>query len=458
MPLREDLLTPIPGDNPSGTNLQYDVKVFEVIKEARLEDDESLPTGNWGTTPKKADRPLVIKVAGEALATRSKDIRLAGWYFESLLRREGFGILAPALETIQKIEEDFWETLYPEIDPDDQSLDLRIGAIEAAAALLAVQVKLIPVTKSGINYHVYQDARALGFEKDPRSDEKKAIRADAIKRGRLVAEDAVTAVEATPKAFYAEAEAQLVSGLEALDNLDRLDEEKFGDDPPTLGKLKAAVEDVKKLVTSILNEKRVTDPDPVELPPEPEPVETAEGEEAESSDQAAAPAGASQSAASKVPVGAPTNKEGAYLQVAACAEFLRTTNTTSPVPYLLCTALRLGETRSADLADFSFAVAPPTETRQKMRKLANENRWDELMRLCIQTLPEPCGRVWLDMQRYVWRAAQGLGNTSLANIVLSTMRSLLTDFPAVRMMTLDDDTSAANTETQIWIDAEVFKK
>lgn len=458
MPLRDDLLTPIPGDNPSGVNLQYDVKVFEVIKEARQEDDDSIPSGNWASAPKKADRPLVIKVAGDALGTRSKDLRLAGWYFESLLRREGFGILAPALETLQKLEEEFWDTLYPEKDPDDGSLDLRIGAVEMAASLLAGQVVLLPITKSGMNYIVYQDAKALGLENDPRSDEKKAIRKDAVARGRLVGEDVVAAVEATTKAFYREMDNQLASGLEALDNLDRLNEEKYGDDYPSLTKLKTAIEDVKKIVSGLLAEKLIKDPDPVELPPEPEPVEGAEAEEgaAEGAPAAATPSAGSRPLAG-VPVGAPTTKEAAYAQVAACAEYLRNQSSASSVPYLLCTALRFGETRTANLEDYSFAVAPSTETRQAMRRLANEAKWEELMRLCIRTLPEPCGRVWLDMQRYIWRAAQGMGNENLAKVVTSTLKSLLTDLPAVRMMTLDDDTSAANTETQQWIDAEVLK-
>ncbi len=456
MPLRDDLLTPIAGDNPSGTNLQYDVKVFEVIKEARLEDDESIPTGNWGSAPKKADRPLVIKLAGDSLATRSKDLRLAGWYFESLLRREGFGILAPALETLQKLEEEFWETIYPEKDPDDGSLDLRIGAIEGAASMLGAQIRLLPITKSGMNYIVYQDAKSLGLESDPRSDEKKEIRKDAIARGRLVGEDVITAVEGTTKAFYRETDDQLASGLESLDNFDRLNEEKFGDDYPSLSKLKSAIEDVKKVVSVLLAEKRLKDPDPVELPPEPEPAEAVEGAE-ESANASPAASVSTPRAAAGVPVGLPTTKEAAYAQVAACAEFLRTVSPSAAVPYLLCTALRLGETRTADLTNFSFAVAPATEVRQAMRRLANENKWDELMRLCIRTLPEPCGRVWLDLQRYVWSAAQGLGNESLAEIVASTVKSLLTDVPSVRMMTLDDDTSAANTETQIWIDTEVLK-
>ena len=83
-------------------------------------------------------------------------------------------------------------------------------------------------------------------------------------------------------------------------------------------------------------------------------------------------------------MGAPGGVEDAYLQVAACAEFLSGKSPASAVPYLLCTALRLGETRSADLANYSFAVAPPTEVRQAMRRLANEQKWAELMKLCIQ--------------------------------------------------------------------------
>jgi len=45
MPLREDLLTPIAGDNPAGANLYYDT-VFDQIKEARREDADDLPEGD----------------------------------------------------------------------------------------------------------------------------------------------------------------------------------------------------------------------------------------------------------------------------------------------------------------------------------------------------------------------------------------------------------------------------
>jgi len=45
MPLRDDLLAPIPGAKPSGENLRY-APVYDKIKEARREDDDA-PQGEW---------------------------------------------------------------------------------------------------------------------------------------------------------------------------------------------------------------------------------------------------------------------------------------------------------------------------------------------------------------------------------------------------------------------------
>jgi type VI secretion system protein ImpA len=453
MPLRDDLLEPIEGENPSGPNLQYD-KIFDQIKEARQEDDESIPSGNWERTAKKADRALVIKVAGDALAKRTKDLRLAGWYIESLIRKEGFDVLVPSLELVLKLEENFWDTIHPEPDEDDKSLDLRVGAVEALAALLASALKVTPLTRDKIDWFGYQDARAIGFEADVKNDAKKAARKDAVDRGRLTGEDLQKSIDGTPKAFYAATEATFVRGLELAEDLDRFHEEKYGDDYPSLGKLKTGLEELKIIVSTILNEKRKTDPDPVETVEE-EVVESAEGEGEAAVGEDGEPVVKAAKARRTAPSGAPADKEDAYLQVAACAELILDEAPTSAVPYLLCTALRFGETRSADLANLAFAVAPPSETRKALRKLASDSNWKALTQLCIRTMPEPCGRVWLDLQRYMWLAAKGAENLALATTVVSTVRSLLNDFPALRRMTLDDDTSAANSETQTWIDTEV---
>ena len=93
MPLRDDLLNPIPGENPSGASLRYD-PLYDKIKEARREDDDA-PQGEWAYERKTADWKQVIKLAGDALATKSKDLQLAAWLTEATLRTEGFaGLLA----------------------------------------------------------------------------------------------------------------------------------------------------------------------------------------------------------------------------------------------------------------------------------------------------------------------------------------------------------------------------
>ena len=88
MPLRDDILNPIPGDNPGGENLRY-APVYDKIREARRQDDEG-PMGDWQRERKVADWALVIKLGSEAIATKSKDLQLAVWLTEALLHKEGF--------------------------------------------------------------------------------------------------------------------------------------------------------------------------------------------------------------------------------------------------------------------------------------------------------------------------------------------------------------------------------
>ena len=107
MPLRDDLLNPIPGDNPSGVSLRYD-RVSDQIKEARTEGEASI-LGNLAS-PKRADFKLVIKLAGEALATKSKDLQLAAWLTEAQVKLEGIGVIEPCLKLMLELQQQFWDT------------------------------------------------------------------------------------------------------------------------------------------------------------------------------------------------------------------------------------------------------------------------------------------------------------------------------------------------------------
>jgi len=405
MPLREDLLTPIAGENPSGADLYYD-KVFDQIKEARKEDEDDLPEGAWGRAQKKkADHRAVIKLAGEALATKSKDLRLASWLAESQLRVEGFQVLTPSIELLRAIQETFWPTLYPLIE-EGGDVELRALAVEAAARQIVIALRKIPLTRSGFSFESYLESRAVGYEKDATTSAKQEARADAINHGKVSAEDFDHAFAISPKSLFAEADAALRDALLATEQLDEYQKEAYGDNSPNLLKLRESLEEVHQIVESLLNERRKTEPDPVPVavaaPPEPGSESPVEGQSALAA--AGEPSGDSfpRRAAAAGPL---SGVADAYALVVESAEFLFEKDPKSPVPYLVCAGLRLGETRMQGASPaMGFAVGPSSAIRQSLRALAARGAWHELLRASLPILASECSRAWLDLHRYIWRA------------------------------------------------------
>ena len=458
MPLREDLLTPIAGENPSGEDLYYD-KVFSQIKEARKEDEEDLPEGDWERSQKKkADHRAVIKLAGEALAKRSKDLRLVGWLVESHLRVDGLSVLTPGIELFQSIQETFWPTFYPVIEEGDD-LELRMITVEAGAALIAAAVRKLPLTKSGLSFEDYLQSRVVGYEKDATNDAKMEARQDAIAHDKLTAEDFDTAFAASPKSLYSSADAALAEALEAAERLDEFQREKYGENSPNLSKMMDGLGEVHRVVESLLNERRKTEPDPVPV----SEATAAEGEGQEAGADGAVLDASGQPSSQSIRRRAATAGQlsgvaDAYGLVVESAEFLFQQDPNSPIPYLVCSGLRLGETRmQGESPAPGFAVGPSAEVRQSLRALANRGDWHQLLREALPILASECARAWLDLHRYIWRAGQETGATAISDAVVGTVRSLLVVRPELRHWTLEDDTGAANPETQQWLDSTVLQ-
>lgn len=453
MPLRDDLLNPISEDNPSGKSLRYE-RVYDQIKEARTEDDESIPSGDWQRQAKRADFVLVIKLAGEALATKSKDLQLVAWLTEAQIKREGISALEPCLQLFLKIQQEFWDTLHPEIEDGD--VGMRTVPIEWTANRLAGLLREAPLTSSKLNFYEYKQSRSIGYEADASSNEAKAkIRELAIKDGKATAEDFDKALAATPKTFYVGLESDLNNALESLQQLQEFCEEKYGDDGPSFSKLRAAIEEVKQVVVSLLNEKRKLEPDQLEQ------VEAGEVVEEPAVQQETETLVVAQAAPKKVKAltAEPADWNDAVARVNACAQYLQTQRSGSPIPYLLQMAVRWGELREqGDSPSYDFLVSPSTEVRQTLKRLAAESNWEELLTAALAAAGSPCGRAWLDVHRYIWRASKNAGYTAITDTVVSSLQSLLKDIPALRQWTLDDDTPTANPETQQWLDEEVVPK
>jgi len=261
MPLPDNLLNPIPGKNPSGEDLRYS-PIYDQIKEARREEEES-EQGEWKFEIKKADYSLVVKLAAEAIATRSKDLQLAAWLTDALLRTEGFGGLKQGLELLRGLVGTFWETLYPQLEDGDA--ELRATPLEWVGSSLVLPLQMAPVNKARHGWLEYTESRKIGYEEQADTEEKKAVRTKALGQGKTAPEDFDKSFNETPKAFYVSTEAVLDECNATLQALDALCREKFGDISPSFGELKKGLETVRHSVHLLLQKKRETEPDAVEV-------------------------------------------------------------------------------------------------------------------------------------------------------------------------------------------------
>jgi type VI secretion system protein ImpA len=447
MPLREDLLHPIAGENPSGADLRYDtdISLYDKIKEARRQDDE-LAQGDWQHERKVADFALVSTLAQEGLAARTKDLQLAAWLTEALLHTEGYAGLSQGLGVCRALIANFWKGLYPPLEDGDP--ELRAAPLEWLGTALEVPLKSTPLVAAGYNWLKFKECRLVGYEEQAQTDNQKKGRTKLLAEGKLAPEVFDRAFAETPKAFYLQSESDLDACLSVLKSLDQLCAEKFGDVAPSLGRLKVSLEEVRHTIHALLEKKRENEPDPVEKAPNAAAIDSG-GAGSTSSPVNAVPAMVIPLANSE-----PPDRRETILAIVHAAALLRKREPHSPAPYLLMRGLRWGELRtSPQLSDAGLLEAPPTELRQHVKRLALSKRWNELLETAENAMSLPCSRAWLDLQRFVVAACTALGSEyePIAAAIRSELRTLLHDMPQLLDTNLLDDTPAANAETKAWL-------
>jgi type VI secretion system protein ImpA len=436
MPLRDDLLQPIPGSNPAGANLRYD-PIYDKLKEARREE-EDVDQGDWKRARKLADWPQVIKLAGDTLATKSKDLQLAAWLTEALLKQEGLGGLRSGLGLLRGMVEKFWEPLYPELEGTDR--ELRAGPLNWVGRYLAAGVRTVALNKAGHDVFKYKESRAVGYEADAKGDERKqAARDAAISEKKLTAEEFDKAFEATPKAFYKQLVTDLEGCVKAIQELDDVGQQKFGDEAPAYTALSQAIEEVQDGARQLLEKRLQTDPDPVDS--------------VTAGQSGTATAGGGTTAGGPL-APEPTSVEDAAGRIASAARFLRRNDPRNPAPYLMIRGFRWGELRAGGPElDPRLLAAPPTAVRTHLKTLLLDQKWAELLDAGENIMATPNGRGWLDLQRYELTAAEMLGPDYqyVRGAIRGSLVGLLRDFPALPDLTLMDDTATANVETRAWL-------
>src|SRR5262249_3896712 len=115
----EPLLAPIPGDDPAGEPVAFDLR--EQLEEARKEiNPDSYPEDDpMRPEPKAADWPGIVRMTSEALTESSKDMMLAARLTEALVRLHGFAGFRDGLQLLRRLMDEAWDRLHPSIEDGD---------------------------------------------------------------------------------------------------------------------------------------------------------------------------------------------------------------------------------------------------------------------------------------------------------------------------------------------------
>lgn len=275
------ILRPIPGDSPAGTDLRYE-PVYEEIREARRGED---PLAAGEGESKQADWERVRDLSAKALTAKSKDLQIAAWLTEALLRTEGFQGFAAGLKVLTGLLGEYWDTVYPV--PEEGDLEYRAGPIEFLNEKLWLVLKSVPVTdpraSDGYSLLQYDESRTVGFEKDTLNqhgdtDEGKAAkRKEMMSEGKLSAELFDAAMEKSSREFYVSLSEAVTACREEFDAFDAAVDARFGKDAPRLAELRKAIEDCEQFVNLRVGGTKKGQPLPADRGTSAPPASTGEG-------------------------------------------------------------------------------------------------------------------------------------------------------------------------------------
>ncbi|MCB9958926.1 MAG: type VI secretion system protein TssA [Rhodospirillaceae bacterium] len=342
----EELLQPISEESPTGEDLRADDSydsVYFAMRSARdtarsaekrvVEMDEAAGTPpEWST---------VADLAADALRTRTKDLAVASWYTEALLRTEGLAGLRDGLRLIHGLVERYWDGLYPEEDED--GVETKVAPVtglsgEGSEGTLITPLKMLPITLPNTmdplsTYH-YQQAREVESIDDP------AQRQAKIDAGRVSMQEMEVAVRETPPEVLATLMEDAEQALQAANDLYSIFDDTCGRDAPTTTKLRQALTDVRDAMAAMIRRCGVVLP--TAQSEGVEAMEDGEAPAAGAAQQGAVAGAAVSGVAVSAPAGAITNREEAFKALGKLAEFFRRTEPHSPISYTLDELVRRG--------------------------------------------------------------------------------------------------------------------
>jgi type VI secretion system protein ImpA len=130
------ILAPIPGDTPVGIDMRQDyspTSVYFRLRDARAEarDAERQAESEGGEDAMPTHWRTVHSLAVKALTDDAKDLEVASWLTEALVRTGGLRGLSTGAAVIAGLVNGFWDDVFPM--PDEDGMETRVGPVAGLA-------------------------------------------------------------------------------------------------------------------------------------------------------------------------------------------------------------------------------------------------------------------------------------------------------------------------------------
>ncbi|MEO5860151.1 MAG: type VI secretion system protein TssA [Pyrinomonadaceae bacterium] len=327
------ILQPISEESPVGSDVRYS-GIYDEMREARRAD-EKLEQGEWQTELKVADFPKVLNLGIDTLTTKSKDLQVAAWTCEALVKLHGFAGLRDGLKILAGLQEKFWDNLFPEIDEGD--MESRANAISWTDIQVGLALKSAPITGvAAYSFADLEDSKRFDIPENLESldssakERVNALKEQAEREHRVTSDLWRKEIAQTRRIAVEKVSFTIDECFAALTDLNRVIEEKYDrNQAPGLTAFRKSLDEVHNYVRLLLADKRIEEPDEI-LDEVSEDGETTEGSEG----------GGGKSGSSS---GAINNRRDALKRLSEIADYFKRTEPHSPVSYLVQRAVRWGE-------------------------------------------------------------------------------------------------------------------
>jgi type VI secretion system protein ImpA len=356
---RAALAAPFPGDAPAGPDLRQDFapqSLYYRLRDARAEAREIERRADHDPA---ADAAVPIQwrtvrtLAIQALSEQSKDLEIAAWLLEALVRLDGIAGLAEGSRVIADLADGLWEFgLHPQ--PDEDGTETRVAPITGLNGQGNDGTLMQPLRKSAL--FPGPDGNMVTYWQYLQSEELETI-ADAARRKQRLAAKVVPLADLAAAARQAGEErlsalrAQATDAASAWMRMAQVLEEKAGSAAPPTGRVRDLLNAIAA-VASLYAPPQPDQPAADAIAPEnapPNPVQEIDHR----------PAGPPDAARTARPV----TREDMLRELERIADFFRRTEPHSPLAYTLEEAVRRGRLTWPELLS---EVVPDDKVRSAM--------------------------------------------------------------------------------------------